>query len=113
MREWLLTQGQSLRGRFEERTEKAKAKAKREGKLVDAYPDRPYKPPQVLFIRSGRFMQRVDLDGESVDDRDWTAHEWLRKVLANRVQIASHELKERVQKDHAEKVAKRRQRDAK
>ncbi|HKY59403.1 MAG TPA: hypothetical protein VJP59_00180 [Gemmatimonadota bacterium] len=105
----MLTLGpvKSLRERFDERTTKAKQKAAREGQLYDAYPEREYNPVQVLFIRQGRFFERVDLDGESVDARDWLAHDWLRKVLANRVQIASQTLKERVRADHAEKLARR------
>lgn len=75
----------------------------------EAYPEVPYRPRMKLVIISGRLMEKVDLDGDSVDDfLTLTMLPARRQIwFLDRIQQARERLQKRLVIWEAEQEAKR------
>jgi hypothetical protein len=76
---------ESVRARHERMAVEGRRRAEREGLIYDAYPEAPHRPKVRLVLLSGPFMERVDLDGYSLNDLDLRRGPWRDGRLAERV----------------------------
>ncbi len=79
---------ESVRQRHERLADEARRRAEREGLIFDAYPEAPHRPKVRLVLLSGPLMERVRLDGYSLNDLNLRKGSWRRDWLAERVREA-------------------------